>query len=148
MRSQLAEKALRVDARGFSLFELLVVLVLLGVIAGVVAPATGQFLKKLNFRQQIAEVLNTFHYARLMAVAKGKVVKVVFEEPDRLLITGGVSETRQLDFSEEVRVRFDPAAIVFYPEGHASYARIEFRQGARQNDFIVDPLTGFPVAEE
>ena len=132
--------------RGFSLIELLVVLVLLGVMAGLAAPVTGRFLDNLAFKKQTGRVMATLRYVRLMALSKGEAVRVRVEEGEnRLFLSGGLAGTRELGLKEGDILEIEPKEIVFYPEGYATPGRLSFWIGERVQVVIIDPLTSLPL---
>ncbi|MHB8149729.1 MAG: GspH/FimT family pseudopilin [Desulfobulbia bacterium] len=134
--------------RGFSLLELIMVLAVLGIMAGVVAPATGRFLDKLSFRKQTAALVAGTRYARLMAVGKGRPVAMRFDGQAHLLsFRGAVEETKEIELSGEVELELRPATLVFYPDGLATPGRMLVRNGSRSQEFRIDPLTGMPVRQ-
>lgn len=134
--------------RGFSLLELIMVLAVLGIMAGVVAPATGRFLDKLSFRKQTAALVAGTRYARLMAVGKGRPVAMRFDGQTHLLsFRGAVEETKEIKLSGDVELELRPATLVFYPDGLATPGRMLARSGSRSQEFRIDPLTGMPVRQ-
>lgn len=134
--------------QGFSLLELLLVLVLMGILAGVVAPATGRFLDRLNFRRQTAALVAGTRYARLMAVGKGGPVAMHFDRQEHLLhFSGAVEGKKELYLPEGVEFELWPETLVFYPDGLATPGRLVARSGHRSQEFRIDPLTGIPVRQ-
>jgi type II secretion system protein H len=134
--------------RGFSLLELIMVLAVLGIMAGVVAPATGRFLDKLSFRRQTAALVAGTRYARLMAVGKGRPVAMRFDgQAHQLSFSGAVEETKEIELSEGVEFVLRPETLVFYPDGLATPGRMLARSGSRSQEFRIDPLTGIPVRQ-
>lgn len=134
--------------QGFSLLELIMVLALLGVIAGVVAPATGRFLDRLSFRKQTSAVVAGVRYARLMAVGKGRPVEMRFDSQAHLFsFSGAVEEKKEINLPDGAVVEFRPEAFVFYPDGLATPGRMVLLSGKRSQDFLIDPLTGIPVRQ-
>lgn len=134
--------------RGFSLLELIMVLALLGIMAGVVAPATGRFLDKLSFRKQTAALVAGTRYARLMAVGKGRPVAMRFDDQSRSLsFSGAVEEKKEVELSEGAEFELLPETLVFYPDGLATPGRMVSRSGRRAQEFRIDPLTGIPVRQ-
>jgi general secretion pathway protein H len=131
---------------GFSLIELLLVLILLGLIAGVAAPATGRLLDQLAFRKETGALLAQLRAARLLATGTGQVVSVGISGHD-LWQAEGKEEPQPLASSETLAVHFDPATITFYPEGFATPAVIKVSRGKKAARFTIDPLTGLPVRE-
>jgi prepilin-type N-terminal cleavage/methylation domain-containing protein len=137
--------------KGFSLMELLVVLVILGFMAGITAPSIGRFLDGLESKRQVGKILAAFRYARLMAVSEGKPVEVSLGEDQQILqLAGAVKETRKFDLGEDDSLELDPALIFFYPEGHVTPGTIVFNKGEKKRSFTFDPLTGltFPTDDE
>ncbi len=134
--------------RGFSLLELIMVLTLLGIMAGVVAPATGRFLDRLNFRRQTSALIAGTRYARLMAIGKGRPVEMRFDRSAHLLsFSGAVEEKKGVDLPEGAVFEFRPETLVFYPDGLATPGRMVSRSGTRIQEFLIDPLTGIPVRQ-
>jgi len=141
-------KAPSLGKRGFSLIELIMVLALLGIMAGVVAPATGRFLDKLNFRKQTATLVAATRYARLMAVGKGGPVAMRFDgQAKTISFSGAVEEKKAVELSEGAEFEFRPEILVFYPDGLATPGRMVSRSGRRSLEFLIDPLTGIPVRQ-
>ena len=124
------------------------VLAVLGIMAGVVAPATGRFLDKLSFRKQTAALVAGTRYARLMAVGKGRPVVMRFDGQTHLLsFRGAVEETKEIKLSGDVELELRPETLVFYPDGLATPGRMLARSGSRSQEFRIDPLTGMPVRQ-
>lgn len=131
--------------RGFSLLELLLVLALLGAMAGIAAPATGRFLDNLRFRAQTAELIAAVRYARLVAVGKGSPVALRFDRQGmRLHFSGAVEEEKSVDLSEDALFELHPEILFFYPDGLSTPGRLVSRSGSRSREFVIDPLTGIP----
>ncbi len=61
-----------IGCAGFSLFELLTVLVMLGILAGIAAPSLGNFLAGLDFRKQVGDIMAHMRAIRLQAVVSGQ----------------------------------------------------------------------------
>ncbi len=138
-------------SKGFSLLELLVVLVLLGVMAGVAGPAVGRFLDTLEFRKQTATIMTTVRYARLMAITHGKLLVMTATEeqsPPSLTLSGAVEEVRELELAEDATLEIDPLELVFSPEGYATPGTLTVTAGERREIITIDPLTALPMLEE
>lgn len=134
--------------RGFSLLELIIVLALLGILAGVVAPATGRFLDRLSFRRQTAALIAGTRYARIMAVGKGRPVRMRFDGQAQLLsFSGAVEEKKEIELPQGAEFALSPETLVFYPDGLATPGRLVSRRGRLSEEFRLDPLSGIPVRQ-
>ena len=136
---------------GFSLIELLLVLLLIGVMAGVAGPPIGRFLDSLEFRKQSAKIMAAVRYARLMAITEGKLVVMTATEKDAargLTLSGAVNEVRPLDLAEDATLEIDPLELLFSPEGYATPGTLVLTSGDRSETIIIDPLTGLPLLED
>ncbi len=132
--------------RGFTLLELLVVLVLLGIMATVAVPAMGRFLDSLAFKKQTAKVMAAVRYARLRAVTSGREVRLRLGEDELSLdLSGGVEEHRALDLEDrDAALQLEPEVIIFSPQGFATPGAITLRVGERTETVEVDPMSGLP----
>lgn len=136
-------------ARGFSLFELMVVMVILGIMAGTATPTVGRIFDSLKFRQQVRKFSSVLRYAKVLAVSRGEVVGVKLAEGDDciFLFTGPVEESRDCDLEEEDVLTMEPGEIFFYPEGVATPALLTFARGKRVKTIRLEMLTSRPVVE-
>ncbi len=128
--------------------ELLTVLVILGVFAAVSAPAIGRILSNISVRNKTQNVVAILRYTRLMAISKGKEVRLTlnsFEEGGVFLLTGGVQESRNLNLGEEESLTMSPSEIIFFPESHSTIATLEVIIGNQTREITIDPLTALPL---
>ena len=137
------------NEQGFTLFEILAVMIIVAILAGISAPAIGRIMDNLRFRQQAGKFTAVLRYARLLAIGKGEVVRLrLSEEEDCLfVISGPVDETRECVLEEDDVLEMDPGEVFFYPEGLATPVLITFEKGDRIRRFSLDILTGRPVVE-
>jgi len=137
--------------QGFSMIELLMVLLLLGMLAAVTGPGIGKFLDNLEFRKQTAKILATLRYARIKAITGGEVVMVAQSEDDPLTLSlsGGVTGTRGfgLEEDEDDSLELDPTILTFYPEGYVTPGTLVFSKGERKQTIGLDALTGLPLLD-
>jgi len=127
------------------------VLLLVGIMAGVAGPSVGRFLDSLEFKKQSAKVMAAVRYARLMAITKGKLVVLTAPEGEAaqgLTLSGAVNETRALNLAEGATLELDPLELVFSPEGYATPGRLTLTSGGRTETILVDPMTGLPLLEK
>ncbi len=136
-------------ARGFTLLEMFIVLILLGVLTALAAPGTGRFLDSLNVRKQTSNIMATLRYARLKAVTEGREVRVSLEAMDDaiLKLSGAVNKNIACELGPDDVLSMEPPEIIFYPEGYVTPGKLEFSKGEMRRTIILDPLTALPFVE-
>ncbi len=134
--------------KGFSLMELLVVLIILGFMAGITGPSMGRFLNTLEYKEQTGKILAAFRFARLKAVSAGKIVELrLSEDAKKVELSGAVKESRDFNLEDDDSLELTPEIVIFYPEGQVTPGSIVFNKGEKQRTFLLDPLTGLTVEE-
>ncbi len=135
-------------AKGFSLVEVLVVLILLSFMLAVAVPAVDSFMRGLSFRTAVQHIKGCLQYARLMAITKGKMVELTLDEETRTFkLSGAVTETKNCEMSEEAVIAMEPEVIFFSPEGRATPMTFSYAEGDRTARISLDPLTAIPILE-
>ncbi len=135
---------------GFSLLELLTVLLLLGVVAAVSAPAIGRMLDGMSFRQQVGDVLANLRQIRLESVTRGRDIRMRVEGLTFVLVRIGVEEEEEiriLPLDPDSELGLEPETVLFTSESMATPAILRFTQGHRTRTIILDPLTALPVVQ-
>ena len=135
--------------RGFSLIELLVVLVLVAALVGLGAAAVGAGLPGQQLRSAAREVAGELRFTRAQAIATGTEQVFELDVAGRRWTSAGKREGRlpeQLDLvattaREEQAVR-ETAAIRFFPDGAATGGRIVIKRGQAAWRIDVAWLTG------
>jgi len=136
----------RVWRGGFSLIELLTVLLLLAIIAAVTMPATGRFLGTISDRQKRQDIMATLRYARLMAISNGEPVDLRLGENGKTIkLSGPIDKIWSFPFEEDEELSLEPEIVTFYPEGIASIGTLTYRSDRRVAAIVVDPLTALPI---
>jgi len=140
------------QARGFTLLELLVVLVLAGLLLALVAPRLTGTLETLQLRSAVREVHSGLRQARAHAQSSGAPVSWVLDIRenrygfgDQAQGRGGTLDARiqlELYTAEGAVIDRQRGAIVFYPDGSASGGEIRLALGERHMDIHVNWLTG------
>ncbi len=74
-----------VSGKGFTLLELLVVLVIVGLLAGVVAPRLMGALTGMNLKTEAKKVAASLRYARSRAASEKKTFRVIFSLEENAL---------------------------------------------------------------
>ena len=138
-----------VNNQGFTLFEVLAVMVILGIMAGTATPMVARIYDNLKFRHQVRKFSSTLRYAKLVAVTSGETVNLKLDEGEEcvFLLSGPVDESRDCTLGEEETLTMAPGEISFYPEGIATPALLTFARGERVKNIRLDLLTARPVIE-
>ena len=134
---------------GFTLVELVVVLFLLSLMAGLVLPALGRGIEAVELRAQVAGLSAFLRYGREQAVTKRVAHEIRIDRVAHrltLIPAGAESPKAQRQLSSRIRFSADapPSGVVtFSPEGFSSGAsfRLEAPSG-RAYRVTVDPFTG------
>lgn len=141
-------------SRGYTLIEVMAVLLILALAAGVVAPSVGRGLDGIRLRAEVAGVASFLRAAREQAVTHHTPYEVTVEPESRLLVlrvsghdpargADGVRATKRL--SAIARIEAEPAArtVFFFPEGWSSGGRFRIAApGPLVYVVTVDALTG------
>jgi len=137
----------KVDARGFTLLELIVTLVVLAVAVGLVAPTIGRSTETLRARAEVAGFSATFRHAREQAITTRQPYTVAVNPTNRLVIvTTGEDEvrwTRTLSSRVDIRAETPGSlAVRFDPQGTSSGGEYRVSSGKITYRVTVDPVTG------
>lgn len=137
----------KVDARGFTLLELIVTLLVVAVAVGLVAPTIGRSTESLRARAEVAGFSATFRHAREQAITTRQQYTVVVSPTIHLMtVTTGEDEvrwTRALSNRIEVRAVTPGALTVrFEPQGTSSGGEFRLVSGKVTYRVNVDAVTG------
>lgn len=128
-------------ARGFSLIEMLVVLAILGLAAGMVVFHRAGIPPSLAAQAWAGEVATALRQARGAAIASNRTVQVTLvADGQQMLIAGRPGPTGR--FPLHIRRDDGVQAISFQPDGGASAAQLEVDGGATRWIVDVDWRTG------
>jgi general secretion pathway protein H len=139
------------DPQGFSLIELVVVLLVLAIAAAVVTPAVGRTVDGVRARAEVGAVAAFLRSAREQAVTRRQALEVVVERDAHALVVrrAGLEGEAGVLGSRAVspRLRIEAAAlsprVTFFPHGMSSGARFAIAApGSRAYVIAVDALTG------
>jgi general secretion pathway protein H len=131
-------------SRGFTLFELLVVIVLIGVAAGIVGVAVNKGLQAAAERQALSQIVDALRAARVQAIVSGQPARTVFDLRARTVQAPGKQPVR---WPDALRVELHTAeylgaAFEFYPDGGASGGHIVISRDRSRWRVDVAWLTG------
>ena len=136
-----------VDARGFTLLELIVTLLVVAVAVGLVAPTIGRSTEAVRARAEIAGFSATLRHAREQAITTGEPHTVAVDPGNRhLTVTAGADAVRWTR-TLSARVTIEPATpgaltVRFEPQGTSSGGEFRLRSGNVGYRISVDAVTG------
>ena len=141
--------------KGFSLFELLIVLILVALAAGVVMPSFSRGLRGLELETAGRDLITRMKQARSRAIASQKVSRIILvsseEGPDYYVLANEFEqELNRVLLPERVSIEVQEdqfeghlARVNFYPNGRSSGGSFYLQNETREIEIWVDPITGF-----
>ncbi|MBI3249789.1 MAG: GspH/FimT family pseudopilin [Deltaproteobacteria bacterium] len=140
------------QARGFTLFELILVILIISVAAALVGPAIGSRLLQTNIRRTVLQLRSAVEVMRMHAVRSGREEVMVVDPRDNAYWREGGGEPVALSPDSALlsaRSRWlrenGQAEFHFYPDGTNSGGAIRVEQGrgsATAYVVVLDPLLG------
>lgn len=122
--------------RGFTLVELLVVLVIVALVYGMAAPVLFSASDRRQVSRATASLYEGLRRARGEAIASGRAVS---RDPGALLAGAKVTLTRH---------GMQNGPIIFFPDGSATAAQLNLSAGTERRGVAVDWLTGHVALSE
>lgn len=140
----------RERARGLTLLELLIVLVLIGLITAVTIPILGNGVSTTQLRSAAREVAAGLRTARGQAITQRTESVLVLDVAARAFSVPPDTRTHPINPGIELKlytaahdiVNENVGAIRFYPDGGSTGGRVTLSAGERKYDVDVDWLTG------
>lgn len=134
-------------SRGYTLIEVVVVLLVLALAAGLVAPSVGRSVDALRTRAEIAGVASFLRGARAQAITREAPCEIRVDRDARGLVlqtgeTGRV--TKPVSATLRIVAEAGPAGtIIFYPHGRSSGGQLRIEApGPRVYVLTIDAMTG------
>lgn len=130
--------------RGFTLLEMLVVIVLIGVTAGLVGYGLQRGLHNADERQALGQMVNALRAARVQAIVTGQPARTHFDLRQRTVQAPGKPISHwPNDWNVHLQTAEGlGAAFEFYPDGGASGGNVSISRDQRQWRVDVNWLTG------
>jgi general secretion pathway protein H len=137
------------NSHGFTLVELVVVLIILGLAVGMVLPRVGASWKRMEDREFLQEFVETLKRARLRAMNSGTVVAFRIRGSERmygLMLPPSKPIPSNVDIDAD-SLETDPetkdSLILFFPDGSMSGSDLEITfDQARAFRIAINPLFG------
>lgn len=130
--------------RGFTLFELLVVIVLIGISVALVGFGVGKGLQAAGERRALSATVQALRAARVQAIVTGQPAQTRFDLRDGRL-QGPLQKTEQLPSDMQVTLQTADGlgpAFEFYPDGGSSGGHVLLSRGDKRWRIDINWLTG------
>ena len=135
---------------GFTLFELLIVLTIIGIVVALGAPALQRMLPGVELKSGAETVAAALREARGLSIANNAEVTVVVDLDDRALRVDDEPPGVRLASSFGITLLTATSELIdggtgqirFYPDGTSTGGRVTLSQGDRRYHVAVDWLTG------
>jgi type II secretion system protein H len=147
---------------GFTLLELILVLMLMGLIAGLTLPFVASTLDRLRLQSQVRQISSALQFARSEAISKKTLFTfnididqnqnwLTMPKQDEVSQSKPIDETvRVLDYQSPNVIQTEGVlSILFYPRGNSSGGTLRFKSINDKDEkniyaVIIDPITGKP----
>jgi len=128
---------------GFTLFELLLVLFILGLSASVVMVSASRMQEKAVFNTEARKLFLTVKHAREMSIVERRdiVFRINAEAGDYWIAYGDDKTSERHSLPQKLTVAGED--VIFFPKGNSSGGRIEIgNEKGQKYEVTVDPLFG------
>lgn len=145
-----ATSAACIPTAGFTLFELLIVLILIGVLAGVAIPMMPRGPGERDLKNDALELASHLNLARTLAIRSARHVRFILDVETKAFRVGDEGPTTslpsdialELKTAEIERIGKSAGAIRFFPDGSSTGGRIALDRGEHTFNVNVDWMTG------
>jgi prepilin-type N-terminal cleavage/methylation domain-containing protein len=133
--------------RGFTLIEMAIVLVVLGIVAGISAPHLSGYVDRLAVRRAADETAAFFNRARIAAVYRAVRMRIAFASDSLTAIAEGAADSVAWKAPGPARYGVGLTAsrpeIMLYPNGlglGAANTKLVFRRGVAADSLTISRL--------
>lgn len=152
MKTSLRASCVSARMRGFTLLELLVVLVVAGIAASVVGVGGQTFLERSRYHQAVRDIGSQLRQARALSIQEGRSVAITYQPEIRKLM---MDDRPTVDIPQALGVQWDVAErnskaesgagipiFIFNADGGARGGRLVVLRGGQGVVFKVNWLLG------
>lgn len=136
----------QVASGGFTLAELVVTLLVLGLAVALAGPVVGRTVETVRARAEVARFSATLRHAREQAIATRRAHAVIVDPAEhRLRVVAGEEVRASRALPADLRVEGQSPAglgVRFEPNGVSTGGDFRLTSGAIRYHVTVDPLTG------
>jgi prepilin-type N-terminal cleavage/methylation domain-containing protein len=145
----------RANERGFSLLEIIMVIVVISLAVSITYPSLSRGTASLQLRAAARGVLNTMRYAREKAITEQSEIKIVVERETQKVILADAYGQGSRSYTLPIEIRIarmaiageevleGPLVIRFLPNGSAEKAEVLLRsEKGGLLRIVTDPITG------
>lgn len=137
------------NTRGFTLIELIVVLIILGLTVGIILPRVGASWRRMEDREFLQEFVQTIKRARLRAMNSGTIVAFRIRGSERLYDLAlppqkPIPDNVDVDAVDlEIDPETNDSLVLFFPDGSMSGSDLKLTFDQERSFLIsINPLFG------
>ncbi len=142
-------KILQSSSRGFSLLEMLLVIVVIGIASGAVGYGMSRQLNSVKIKNVSRDLVAALRYTRGQAIVKQEEKILILDVQNRSYQADGKAEIqlpKEIDLklltAAREQLEEGKGAVRFFPDGSSSGGRITINRGARTWRIEIAWLTG------
>ena len=137
------------NRQGFSLVELMAILVILALCSSIALPSFGNSMRKNQFKKDSRTLMATLRGFKLKAISSGKPLHVSYEDGQlNITVQGDEPILSDLHLHADTTLTFTPETLYFSPQGWARPAEITLERANLRQTIILDPLSGRPYKKQ